>query len=84
MRTELLDGSMWYNNENAYELLQLQELEPHAWLTGAWQEPAEQLQLVMRTVISGMLLYEEGGTAYDASVQLQLAEPQAWLTRVEV
>jgi hypothetical protein len=50
---------MWYNNGDAYALLQLQELEPHAWLTGAWQEPDEQSQLAIRTVISGMLLMKK-------------------------
>jgi len=39
-----------------YELLQLQELEPQAWLTGAWQEPEAQLQLVGdKVTISGAL-----------------------------
>jgi len=36
--------------------LQLQELEPQAWLTGAWQEPEEQVQLVGdKDTISGAL-----------------------------
>jgi len=55
VRTKLLHGSMWYKNGNAYALLQLQELEPHAWLTGAWQEPDEQVHLVMNIIISGTL-----------------------------
>jgi len=52
-----------------YEFLQLQSVWPHTWLTGPWEEPDGQVQLVMTVLISGTLETKKSGTAS----QLQLA-----------